>query len=203
MRPGAHAALVLAVTSTVLFAGGCGHSTTSNAMKDYEFVFHLSHPAGRPTDIVRAYVAVDRAGHIRAFYAVMRLASGAVVSERMWSSSDPNTELGRDWTTCQQARQALPEAIPGTVAALEASVLGPAVAPRGATVIAPSTWQIGQGIAVMTVHQLGPGITERVVTIGLPGKEAGTTITDAALLKVAALPDLIATWSTCRPSRAA
>jgi hypothetical protein len=192
--------MVLAVVTTCLLAAGCGQSTASSAMKDYEFTFHLIHPAGVTSDVVHAYIAVDRAGHTQDFYAVTRLPSGAVVSERSWNSADADSELGRDWTTCQQTRQPPPEAIPRTVATLEASVLGPAVAPPGATVIAPATWQVAQGIAVMRVHQLGPGITDRTVTIGLPGKEPGTTIRDAALKRIAALPSLITTWATCRPS---
>jgi hypothetical protein len=169
-------------------------------MKDYEFTFDMNHPAGVPSDVVHAYIAVDQVGRIQDFYAVTRLPSGTVVSERSWNSADPDSEVGRDWTTCQQTRQAPPEAIPRTVATLEASILGPAVAPPGATVIAPATWRIAQGIAVVTVHQLGPGITDRTVTIGLPGKEPGTTIRDAALTTIAAFPTLIGTWATCRPS---
>jgi hypothetical protein len=169
-------------------------------MKDYEFTFDMTHPEGVPSDVVHAYVTVDRAGRIQDFYAVTRLPSGAMVSERSWHSADPDSELGRDWTTCQQTRQPPPEAIPRTVATLEASVLGPAVAPPGATVIASATWRIAQGIAAVTVHQLGPGILDRTVTIGLPGKKPATTIRDAALTRIAVFPNLIKTWGTCHPS---
>ena len=192
--------MMLALALTCILTVGCGRSATSSAMKDYEFTFDQTHPAGVPADVVHVYIAVDRAGRIQDLYAVTRLSSGAVVTERSWNSADPDSELGRDWTTCQQIRQESPEAIPVTVATLEASILGPATAPPAATVISANTWQIAQGIAIMTVRQLGPGITDRIVSVGLPGKKPGTTIRDATLTPVAAVPHLITTWSACRPS---
>ena len=130
----------------------------------------------------------------------MRRSSGAIEYEALWTSATSGTELTRDWANCSQARQAPPVPVPQTLLAVETTALGPVAAPRGSTFIARDSWQFGQGIAIMTVHQLGPGITDRVVSVGLPGHAPGTVTTGATLTAADAIPHLSPAWSSCRPS---
>ena len=192
-------AVALALILAGLLSAGCARPATSSPMKDYEFTFHQIHPSGPPSDVVHIYVAVDRSGRIHDFHSVMLLSSGAVVAENSWNIGTPGSELTYNWATCHRYRDAVPETIPRTVAALESSVLGPANPPADATVISKNTWQIGQGIAILEVHQTGPGITDRIVKVELPGaREPGTITMHAALKPIAAMPDLSRRWRACR-----
>jgi hypothetical protein len=194
-------ALVLTVICLVVLLGK-GQGKAPVRWRYYEFTFDQAHPAAHlPSDVVHVYVATSMSGRVAELYSVMRRSSGTIEYETLWTDVSPRTELTRDWTSCSQTRRALSDSIPQTLPALETSALGPVTAPPGATFISPDTWQFGQGVAIMTVHQLGAGITDRVVSVGLPGHAPGTVITGASLTAADAIPALSSAWNSCHPHR--
>jgi len=191
---------VWAIPSVVAaaFIVACGGTSSPTTTRYFEFTFTQYHPAGAPPDIVRVYASVNNVAEIQQLRSVVRLTSGAMVTETAWANLRPERQVVRNWTTCVQNAQKPPEAIPKTISALEASVLGPAKPPPGATVLSLGTWRIWQGVAAVTVHQFGPSIVDRSVSVGLPNLTPGTVIADASLRRISAMPGMLPDWRACR-----
>jgi hypothetical protein len=173
----------------------CAPVSSTKAARFVEVSFDQVHPDGAPPEVVHVFASVDTSGKVKELDSVMLLArTGTTLSETAWDSANPGRQLVRDWTTCRQHAQLLPEAIPRTIMALETSIVGPEIPPGRATMLSPNTWRIAQGIAVVTVHQFGRTILDRTVSVGLPGRPPGTITEKVSVRRIAGMPDLTARW---------
>ena len=211
VRRAARATLLLAaVLSVTGLATACTGQTGSPRQRPavYEFSFQQDRLGVAAADqTVRIYAALDRQGRVERLYTITLGNGGSAVYESWWTAQAPSRLTARDWTRCTQSSKGPDEAIPRTLDAMETGVLGPAHPPSQAQWIAPKTWRlqlsaIHQGLGIMTVRQFGPTITDRVVTIGLPGHaQAGTIIQHAALSRIGRLPGRWPSWPSCHVAR--